>query len=179
MNMIFSFLTVTILSLQAYAAEQRTFTKIDPEAATVKIVTEETDGVQAAAYVDAAENSQFIQMMRDDSQSSLAQIKNQMELDNCGETSTDPEGWIPSCGRVEITPFVRTSFGRGGWMEAGADYTFFVGFRFSGSGHFFESKYMVTINETVVADVNEQMEYLGSLTKSLSLEHILALPVKQ
>lgn len=179
MNLVFSFLTVTILSLHAYATEQRTFTKVGPEAATVKIVTEETDVPQAAAYVDAAENVQFIQMMMDDSQSSLAHIKNQMEFDNCGETSTDPEGWIPGCGRVEITPFIRTSFGRGGWMEAGADYTFFVGFRFSGSGHFFESKYMVTINEAVVADVNEQMEYLGSLTKSLNLEHIVALPLKQ
>ncbi|WP_415063973.1 hypothetical protein [Bdellovibrio sp.] len=166
-----------LFSLNSQATEQRTFTKLGPDSALVKIVPESSDTPQAATYVDGNENVAFIEMMLADPQSSLAQTKQQLEMENCGETSTSPDGWIPSCGRVELTSFVRTSFGRGGWMEAGAGYTFFVGFRFAGSGHFFESRYMATLREDVIADVDEQMQYQGSLSKNLGLEKIVILPL--
>ncbi|MNL46508.1 hypothetical protein D3C87_1692270 [compost metagenome] len=61
-------------------------------------------------------------------------------------------------------------------MDAGAQYTFFVGFREVGTGHFFETYYFAVIKEDVVANVDDNDEYAGSFRKNLSLVKILAIP---
>lgn len=170
---IFSFL---FLALSAQA-EQRTFEKTGPASATVKIVSDDPDAVQAAQFVDAAENNTFLEMMLKDKNSPLSEIRKKLELENCDEESSDG-GWINQCGQVEITDSIQTYFGRGGWMSAGAAYTFFVGFRHDGTGRYFSSAYMVTITEDVEANTNEDMGYNGSLTKSLNLKDTVKLPTQ-
>lgn len=166
----------------AAQAESRTFKKVSAEKATVKILPDggAESGVQAAEFVDAQENDEFIKMLLADPTSSLAKLRTQIEKETCeGATSTPENPWIAACGEVEVTRGVQTSFGRGGWMGAGAAYTFFVGFRNDGTGHFFEATHMFTIAEDVGADVNEEGDYLGSVTKELSLGKIVKLPGSQ
>lgn len=141
--------------------------------ATVTINTEEQDSTQAAMYVDASDNKQFIQEMLKLQGSPLAELKKKIELENCEQTSTPGNDWIDGCGQVVITEEVRTSFGRGGWMSAGAGYTFFVGFMSDGSGRFFEATHMVKIFEDCEAQTKEDTgEYNGVVLKLLSLEGI-------
>jgi|GEM_PF-615687 len=167
------------LTLPAFATEQRQFQKVDANTAVVKIITEERDSTQVANYIDAQENAQYLLMLLADHQSKLSLLMKQIQQDNCGTTTEAPDGWIDGCGGAEITDFVRTSFGRGGWMEAGAGYTFFVGFRSAGTGRFFESTYMVTFFEHGVADVDQNGEYLGSITKDLTFGTVTKLPSAQ
>lgn len=170
------FICVMFLNFLAHA-EQRSFIKSSPDLAVVQIGTDSAQqGVQAAQFVDGMENKQYIQMMLADKASQLARIRSQLELDSCGKESKNGE-WIKSCGQVEVTDFVRTSFGRLGWGMAGASYTFFIGFRMDGSGQYFSSHYMVTVNETVEANTNNG-KYSGSLNKNLGLENISKLPQK-
>lgn len=173
-----AFLVAFHFILSAQAADKRTFAKTGPNTATVKIETEAKDSIQAADYVDGLENRKFIEMMIADKTSTLAKLKAKIEMDQCQENSTTPDGWIPMCGRFEVTDLVRTGFERGGWMEAGAAYTFFIGFRFAGTGQMLETYSMATISEDVAAEVDSQMEYKGVIKKSLTLQRIVAIPVK-
>ncbi|MGZ3818045.1 MAG: hypothetical protein ACXWRZ_15380 [Bdellovibrio sp.] len=161
-------ISVSILLLHfSVHAEQRSFKKSSPDAAIVQITTgSPQQSVQAADFVDAMENKQFIEMMLSDKASQLAKIRRDLELENCGKESVDGK-WIESCGQVQLTDYVLTSFGRLGWMMAGASYSFFVGFRMDGTGRYFNSSYLVTINETVEANENGNRNYTGSLVKSL------------
>lgn len=174
-------LTCLVVSTVAHA-ESRTFKKVSAEKATVKILPDggADSGVQAAEFVDAQENDQFIKMLLADPTSTLAKLRTQIEKETCeGATSTPENPWIDGCGEVEVTNSVQTSFGRGGWMGAGAGYTFFVGFRNDGTGHFFEASHMFTITEDVSADVNDEGEYIGSVTKDLSFGKLTKLPESQ
>lgn len=169
-------LTALFLTLSAHA-EQRVFTKTGPTSASVKITPDNPEYVQAAEYVDAAENDAFLQMMLKDKNSPLANIRKQLELENCEKESSDGE-WIDGCGQVEFTNYVQTSFGRGGWMSADAAYTFFIGFRHDGTGSYFDASYMVTIIEDVEADKKEDMSYSDTLTKILILKNTTKLPTQ-
>lgn len=168
-------LFVLALSLSAHAdTEKREYKKVNANEAVVTITTEETDGTQAAVYVDAAENKKFIEELLKDPKSKLAQAVSDLEMSTCGANSTPENPWIDGCGEVTITDAVRTSFGRGGWMSAGAGYTFFVGFTSDGSGRFFDVSYMVTISEGAEAQVkgDDSFEYSGVVLKSLSLDKV-------
>lgn len=178
MNKVFGLFLPFLIALSAHAGDVRTFKKINSNSASVRIETEAKEGIQAASYLDGVENAQFINMLLDDPQSRLSILKRELEMENCGTTSTQPDGWIPGCGGVELTGTVRTSFGRGGWMEGGSAYTFFVGFRFAGTGHFFDASHMVTFTEGVIAEVDSDMNYAGFITKSLALDKIVALPIQ-
>ena len=173
MKLIILGLMVLSISANIHANETRTYAKDSGVQATVTIKTEEVDSTQAAAYVDAKENKKFIADLLADPTSQLYKIKKEIELANCEETSTAEESWIDGCGEVTITEEVRTSFGRGGWMSAGAGYTFFVGFTSDGTGRFFNSTYMVTISESVEAQTNnESFDYNGVIIKTLTLDEI-------
>lgn len=155
------------------AETTKSYEQISDIAATVTIKTEEQDGTQAAVYVDASDNKQFIKEMLKLEGSPLAELKKKIELANCEQTSTPENDWIDGCGQVVITEEVRTSFGRGGWMSAGAGYTFFVGFLSDGSGRFFDATHMVTIFENCEAQTKDETgEYNGTILKLLSLEGI-------
>lgn len=170
-------LTGLILSLSAHAEEKRTFKKIDANTATVTIDTgDAAGGTQAAGYVDAQENKQYIEMMLNDPTSKIGAIKYQMEQDTCQAHSTPDNSWIAGCGEVHITDAVLTSFGRGGWMGAGGGYTFFLGFLDDGTGHFFSSYYSVWIEEGVEAQTDDKGEFTGVLVKTLSLKDVVKLP---
>ncbi len=163
---------LVLATVSAHAAEFRDFKKVDADHAQVSINTGEPDGVQAASYVDAQENQKFIDMMLADPNSKLAKLKASIEQETCQANSTPDNSWIAGCGEVQVTEVVRTSFGRGGWMSAGAGYAFFVGFLNDGTGHFFDVNYIVTFGEGVNADVDKNGEYKGTLTKQLSLGSI-------
>lgn len=169
-------LLLSSLSFGLHAEEKRTFKKLSEKDAEVTIQTEETDSTQAAVYVDGQENSTFINMLLKDKSSDLSKLKRSIELENCEETSTDENSWIDGCGEVTITSEVRTSFGRGGWMSAGATYAFFVGFTMDGSGRFFSATHMVTISEEAEAQTDGDFEYNGIVMKHLTLDEIAKLP---
>lgn len=178
MNQLVSTVVLLVsLSLSAHAIEPKKILKTGANSATVRIETEEKDGTQVAAYIDASEMPEFIQIMLNDPTSELSKIKRELEMENCQETSTTPDGYIPQCGAVEWTDLVQTSFGRGGWMSAGAAYTLFVGFRFDGTGRFFESTHMVVLSESAEAVVDSDMNYTGFITKDLRLEKAERLPL--
>lgn len=160
----------------ASAGEVRSFMKVDAERAIVKIQTEDRQAVQAAAYADGAENEQFVRMLLEEPTSRLSLLRKQIEDHNCESEAARLDGWIDDCGIVEWTPAVQTSFARGGWMAAGAQYSFFVGFRHAGTGRMFDVTHMVVLQEDVTADVVEEMSPTGSLTKELSVVKILRLP---
>ncbi|WP_413613303.1 hypothetical protein [Bdellovibrio sp. HCB-110] len=176
MNKVLGLFLPFLIALSASASESRVFQKTNSNSASVKIETESKEGTQAAVYVDGEENAQFINMLLDDPSSRLSVLRGQIEQEHCQTNSATPDGWIEGCGGVEVTEVVRTAFGRGGWMQGGATYTFFVGFRTAGTGHIFESSYMVNFSEEVDADVDQDMKYLGSVTKKLVLGKIVRLP---
>lgn len=169
-------LTLGLLALalanNAMADETRSYKKISAVEAVVTIKTEETDSTQAAAYIDANENQQFIADLLKDSSSPLAKLVKEIELANCEATSTPEDSWIEGCGQVTITKEVRTAFGRGGWASGAAGYTFFVGFTSDGTGRFFDVSHMVTISEAVEAQSNNDGDYTGEVLKTLSLMEI-------
>ncbi|WII71892.1 hypothetical protein QJS83_15620 [Bdellovibrio sp. 22V] len=176
MHKVLGFLVPLFFVFSAHADDVRTFSKLGPNTALVKIDTEDKEGTQAAMYIDGIENQEFITMMLADPTSSLSILRKQIETENCPDEVPTPEGHIPGCGEVEFTPIVQTAFGRGGWMEAAATYTFFVGFRFEGTGHYFESTHMVSFSERAEAQVDDNMDYLGVVLKTLNLEKIVPLP---
>lgn len=160
----------------AQAVESRKIEKIDSEKVQVHIITEEPDGVQAAMYVDGDEIETFIQMLLLDSSSRLAQVRDHLEQEICAPAAVRYGGWIEDCGAVELTPAVQTSFARAGWMSAGAQYTFFVGFRHAGSGRMFDVSYMVTIREDVEAELAPEGIRGSILKKTLSLDKVTEIP---
>ncbi|MBY0415535.1 MAG: hypothetical protein K2Q18_15285 [Bdellovibrionales bacterium] len=173
-------LGLMILSIASvHATESREYKKVSSTEAVVKIQTEEQDGTQAAAYVDAQENKKFIADLRKDKNSALAKLISEIELANCETNSTEENPWIDGCGQVIITDSVLTSFGRGGWASAGAGYSYFIGFQSDGSGRFFESDYILTIYESVEAQAKDDGNYAGFVLKTLSFDNILKLPKKQ
>ncbi|MBC7712752.1 MAG: hypothetical protein H7177_05410 [Rhizobacter sp.] len=173
-------LVLTISANVHAAAETREYKKDSGVQATVTIHTEETDGTQAAAYVDAQENKKFIEDLLADATSPLAKLKAEIEKESCDANSTPENPWIDGCGEVTITEAVRTSFGRGGWMSGGAGYTFFVGFTSDGSGRFFDVTHMVTISESAEAQVTpDTFDYNGIVIKTLTLDEIKKLEKKE
>ena len=173
------FVLVVSANVQA-EAERREYKKDNNMQSTVTIHTEETDGTQAAIYVDGLENKQFIKDLLADPSSPLAILKAEIEKENCETVSSPDNSWIDGCGEVTITDAVTTSFGRGGWMSAGAGYTFFVGFTSDGTGRFFTSTHMVTISESAEAQVTaDTFDYNGIVIKTLTLDEIKKLENKQ
>ncbi|NOT79600.1 MAG: hypothetical protein HOP07_11460 [Bacteriovoracaceae bacterium] len=162
-------LLLTLSSNLLASEESRSYKKISSTEAVVTIKTEETDGTQAATYVDAKETEQFINDLLKDPSSPLAKLVKEIELQNCEATSTPDQTWIDGCGEVTLTAQVRTGFGRGGWASAGAAYTFFVGFTSDGTGRFFDVSHMITISESADAQTNDQYDYSGVVLKTLSL----------
>jgi len=156
------------LSVNVFAGETRVYKKTGATTATVTIKTEETDSTQAAVYVDAQENKRFIQQILKDPKSPLAILVKKIETENCEDPT---EGY---CGSITMTDAVGTSFGRGGWMSAGATYSFFVGYTEAGTGHFFAVSHIVTISESAEAQTKTDgdMEYSGVVLKTLSLDSI-------
>lgn len=165
-----------VLCSGAWAGETRSFLKVDAERALVKIQAEDRQAVQAAAYADGAENDQFVRMLLEEPASRMSLLRKQIEDQNCEAEAARFDGWIDDCGIIEWTPAVQTSFARGGWMAAAAQYTFFVGFRHAGTGRMFDVTHMVVLQEDVTADVVDEMAPTGSLTKELSVVKILRLP---
>ncbi len=172
MRTLVPFVMALTLSFNVMAEETRSFKKVSSSEATITIKTEETDFVQAASFVDAKENEEFINQLLKDENSSLAKLVKEIELKNCEATSTPDNKWIDGCGEVTITEAVRTSFGRGGWQSAGAAYTFFVGFTSDGTGRFFDASHTVTISESADAQTNENGDYNGIVLKYLTLSEI-------
>jgi hypothetical protein len=167
-------LTVFNFSHADEADFKRTYKKTSSDSAEVLIET--GSSMQAAELVDRAENQKFIDELLKDKNSKLAKLKAQIEMDSCGETSKSLEdSWIQGCGEVEITDYVLTSFGRGGWASAGAGYSFFIGFREDGTGHFFESSYIATFSEGVSAINDSDEDFKGNYLKTLSLDSITKL----
>lgn len=164
-------LALSFLTSLAFA-ETRDYKKTGPMTAQVVITTDTKDSIQAASYIDGLEIKKFIAELLVDPDSSLAIAKKEIEIENCGEEASPANNNLANCGKVMATGFVQTSFGRGGWMECGASYTFFLGFQSTGSGRFFEATRMAQIREEVSAHVDENLNYTGQLTKSLSLENI-------
>lgn len=148
------------------------YTKMDANSAQVIIATGPEGESQAAVLVNGEQNQQFIDELLKDKSSKLAQLKAQIEMENCETTSTDTETYIDGCGEVRITPAVVTSFGRGGWASAGAGYTFFVGFVEAGTGRFFEATYMIKMSESVEAIGGENDEFDGTFLKLLTLDEV-------
>lgn len=165
------------ISSVAQATEIRQFAKTSADAAQVTIQTEEQEGVQAAAYVDAQENEQFIKMLLEDPTSRLSELKKSIENQIC-ETPAERHGdWIDGCGAVELTPAVQTSFTRGGWMYADAQYTFFVGFRHEGTGHMFDASHLVVISEQVTVELDESQQ-AKQIKKYLAVDRVVRFPVE-
>ena len=162
-------ITALTLSANVFAGETRTYKKTSATEATVTIQTEETDGTQAASYNDGKENKKFIAELLKDANSPLFKIARQIELENCEATSTSEDPVVDTCGAVTATEDVLTSFGRGGWQESSAGYTFFLGFTNQGTGRFFGVSHMITIYEEATAQTNEDYEYSGVVVKTYSL----------
>ena len=167
---------LSLVMMNSFAQESRSYTKLSASEAQVTIKTEETDSTQGAVYLDGIENERFVQDLLKDKNSELAKLKAKIEMDNCGELSTEENSWIDGCGEVELTEAIRTSFGRGGWTGGFAGYTFFVGFRSDGTGRYFDSTHMVTIYEGTEAQTTEEGDYSGIVEKILSLGQITELP---
>lgn len=165
-------LVLIFLSSLSHAGEIRKYKKINSSQSEVIIQTVEHDSTQASSYVDGKENQQFIQDLLDDNTSLLFKLKQQIEKEYCGKTSTVQIRHIDGCGEVELTNDVMTSFGRGGWDSGGASYTFFMGFREEGTGHFFDVSHMVTIGESVLAETTSAGDYAGRVIKTLSFGRI-------
>lgn len=168
-------LMLSLVMVNSFASEGRSYQKTSSGEAIVTIKTEESDSTQAAVYLDGAENERFIQDLLKDKNSELAKLKAKIELDNCGENSTEENSWIDGCGEVEISDTIRTEFGRAGWMGGYAGYSLFVGFRSDGTGRFLNSTHLVTIYEGTDAKTNEEGEYTGVVEKTLALGKIIQL----
>ena len=167
---------LSLVMMNSFAQESRSYLKLSASEAKVTIQTEETDSTQGAVYLDGIENERFIQDLLKDKNSDLAKLKAKIEMDNCDKVSTEENSWIDGCGEVELSEPVRTSFGRDGWTGGFAGYTFFVGFRSDGTGRYLESTHMVTIYEGTDAQTNENGDYSGVVEKTLSLGKITELP---
>lgn len=172
MKQLLTMLLLLCMVTTGHADEKRTYTKINSSEAKVVIETQEHEGIQAAAYIDAKENERFIQDLMKDKNSKLYNLKLQIEKENCNQSTMPGKNKIDGCGEVTLTKEVRTSFGRGGWSSGGSSYTFFIGFTNEGSGRFFDVSHMVTISEAVEAQIKKNGEYAGSIIKTLEMGKI-------
>jgi hypothetical protein len=161
------------MSVNVFAAETREYKRVSATEATVTIKTEETDYTQAAMYTDSKENDVFIKALLKDAKSPLYKLAREIEFKNCETNSTPEETYIDGCGEVTITAAVRTEYGRGGWQNASAGYTFFVGFTDAGTGRFFGVSHMVKFSEESDAQTTENGDYSGIVLKTLSLGKIV------
>lgn len=171
------FLSLILVSSSLLAEEKRSYKKLSPEQAEVVITTQEQESTQASTYVDGAEVGRFLSELFLDEHSRLFELKRQIEWENCHEKSSHESNQIPGCGSVEWTPWVMTSFGRGGWDISAASYTFFIGFRSEGTGRFFDGSAMVTLTEDVQAQTTPEGQYTGSVLKELELGKITRIPI--
>lgn len=151
--------------------------RIDEKHFTLSIFTPKEEGVQAAAYVNANELPQVINLLLQDPSSDLSKAKREIEEKECPGVPSQEVG--VECGRVQFTSAVQTSFGRGGWMDGAGIWTFFVGFRENGTGHFFDAQYGVEMSETVSAQVDKDGVYTGELVKEYGLKRIFSYGSKQ
>lgn len=172
-------LSLMLLSFEAFTKELRSYKKLNSSQAEVVIQTDEQDAIQAAAYIDAKENAQFVSDLMKDKRSLLYKLKKAIEMENCNTTSTDESSHIPTCGEVEMTRMVMTSFGRGGWDSGGASYAFFIGFREEGTGRFFDTSHIVTISESVIAQTDSEGRYAGKILKTLNFGTISRIDERQ
>ncbi len=172
MKHIASLALLLALPFVTYGAETRTYKTVSPTVASVDILVDTEEGGQAGSYVDGQETKTFIKGLLTNPESPLFKLKQEIELANCEETSQGDKTWIDMCGEVTLTPTVRTSFARVGWAEAGAGYTFFIGFTSDGTGRFFDVSHMVTISENVEAEFSDQGEFVGKFIKTLSFSGI-------
>lgn len=155
----------------------RSFERVGAERAVVSFLVEEASSVQAHDYVDGAENEKFLKMLLDDPDSRLTALRLSLEDENCDASDTRSDGWVEDCGGIELSVGAQTAFGRAGWFAAGAQYTYFVGFRHVGTGQFFTSTYMIVLHEDVDVEAPEgQMTGPAKVVKSLSLGRILRIP---
>ncbi|MFS4460557.1 hypothetical protein [Bdellovibrio sp. HCB2-146] len=178
MKKVILMLSTTLLFCTA-EAETRDFQKVDSHSAKVVITTDDRDYVQASEYLDGKENQELISMLLADPDSRLAKIRNAIEMQICETNSTPENPWIDQCGQVEFSDLVQTSFARGGWAEGYASYTFFIGFRSDGTGMILESLYSVEVNESIVANIDTEGNYIGTLEKKLTLGFITKLPIQR
>lgn len=154
------------------ASEKRTVTKLNSSTVRVEIVTKERDSTQASNYVDAKENSMFLNAMKRDRTSTLAKLKAKIEMDFCNQNSRPGTDWIDGCGEVTFTKEVRTSFAKEGWMSGIATYSFFVGFTSDGSGRHFDATHLATFTERVDAQTKNSGDYSGVILKTLEMGKI-------
>lgn len=168
MKNIFLFLCLVMTyEALASATDLRIYKRIDSFQSQVFITPEYQSEIQASSYTDGKENKRFIDdLFRDDS-SLLFKLKQQIKSTNCPEIAGADD-----CGEVEATDLVMTSFARGGWDICGAVYSFFLGFRHSGSGRFFTVSYLISVSEEVEAQTDASGEFTGTLIKTLNLGHI-------
>lgn len=170
MKLILLTLLLSSFALSAHAAaEKRVITKMNSSQLRVKIETEERQSTQAASYVDARENANFINSMLKDKISSLGKLKAQIEKDFCSFER------VEGCGEVTLTKEVRTSFIRSGWMSGVATYTFFIGFTADGSGKHFYATHMVKFSESAEAQINREGAYSGIVLKTIEMGKITEL----
>lgn len=160
-------------ALNVHAAfEKRTYTKMSSSKAMVKIEAQEEGRIQAALYVDARENDQFINSMLSDKASSLAKLKLQIEKDFCSKNSATNSNQIEGCGEVTLTKVIRTSFSRGGWMSGEAAYTFLIGFTAEGTAKTFYATHLISFSENVNAQIKSDGTYSGVFLKTIELDKI-------
>lgn len=176
MKLILLTLLLSSFALNGHAAaEKRVITKLSSSQLRVKIETEERQSTQAASYVDARENVNFINFMLKDKMSSLGKLKIQIEKDFCSFDLSPERERVEGCGEVTLTKEVRTSFARSGWMSGVATYTFFIGFTADGSGRHFYATHMVTFSENAEAQVNREGAYMGIVLKTIEMGKITEL----
>ncbi|MCB0348739.1 MAG: hypothetical protein KDD37_07880, partial [Bdellovibrionales bacterium] len=158
----------------SYAEDQvGPLTKVSANSASVSIQTEDAESTQAAYYVNGAEINAMIDMMLSDPTSELSKLKTKILTENCDDLED-----LDVCGEFIVSKDrTMTSFGRGGWMDAGATYSVFVGFLASGTGHFLELSHIVMINESAEADLKDDgFTYAGTVTKKIALQRIVEVP---
>lgn len=153
----------------------REYSKLSNESAVVKITTSFTDYVQAAEFVDGREVQRFIEDLSVDETSELFGILNIIKQRYCSDYFENSYRSVDNCGEVTFTPEVMSSFGRGGWLNAYAEYSLFVGFTYEGSGMYFSVSHIIVLAEDVEALVNDNDVYAGKLVKNIRLKHIIAL----
>ncbi|WP_347359145.1 hypothetical protein [Bdellovibrio sp.] len=159
------------------AEESRSFERVAAERAVISVVVEDAQSVQAHDYVDGKENEKFLKMLLDDPQSRLTDLRKSLENENCEASDQRSDGWVEDCGGIELSSGAQTAFGRAGWFAAGAQYTYFVGFRHVGNGEFLNSTYIIVLHEDVQVEMPEgQVAGSAKVVKSLSLGRILRIP---
>lgn len=170
-------LCVLGIACVSQAKESRSFERVAAERAIVSVMVEDAQSVQAHDYVDGNENEKFLKVLLDDPRSRLTDLRKTLENENCEPSDQRSEGWVEDCGGIEFSVGAQTAFGRAGWFAAGAQYTYFVGFRHVGSGQFLNSTYMIVLHEDVEVEMPEgQATGPAKVVKALSLGRILRIP---